>query len=107
MVKYYTYRLKEKNLKDSSKILIQDLPLELINEDVLLVFMAGTLEVLGIYIKKRDNLILDKKIENKKLSDFYSCISCVSFVNERTYKMFSKRVKEIEKEDIDKIKDLS
>jgi hypothetical protein len=102
MVRYYTYRLKEEQ-EDYTQIMIQEVPTTLSNGDVFLVFLAGTLDVLGIYKKKSDYLIIDKKIEGKKLSDFYSCFGCVGFVNERTYKMFAKRVKEIEKEDVKKI----
>lgn len=105
MVNYYTYRLKEEPIR-KNKISIGDVPIALDDGDTFLVFLAGTLEVLGVYIKKDNGLILDKNIEGKKLSDLYGCFGMVSFVNERTYKMFAKRIREIEKEDIDNILDL-
>lgn len=104
VVKHYTYRLKEEDLtKDNSKIAIQETAETLQDGDIFLVFVSGTLQVLGIYTKIGDYLNIDKKIDNKKLSDLYSCFSMITFVDKRTYKIFSRRVKEIEKEDYENI----
>ena len=100
MTKYYTYRLKEEDFpEDTSMIPIQDTPEKLDEGDVFLVFVSGSLDVLGIYTKDEDNLRIENRIDDMKLSDFYECFSFVTFVNDRTYKMFSKRVKEISEKD--------
>jgi len=96
--RYYTYRLKEP-LLDFKKFEIQDLPIELLEGDKLIVFIAGSMEVLGSYIVSDNKAIIETKINDMKLSDFYDCFSFITEIGERTYKIFAKPVREISKDD--------
>ncbi len=106
MAHYYLYRLKQEEfekLADLKKIGITYRG-KLEYDDVFVVFVSGIMKVLGTYKKLGKQLVGLKVAERErmpKMQDFYSELSIISFVNDRTYKVFAKPVKEITKADFE------
>lgn len=100
-MKYYLYRIKieeYEKLKDIKSIPLQFLPIALNQDDKIIIFISKEMKIIGEYKKEQDNLIQIKQI-NKNLKDYYDKFSFISYVNDRIYKKFSKRILEIKKQD--------
>lgn len=102
-MKYWLYRLREQEfvgLSHLDRILIDYLPEPVADNDSVVVFVAGTLNIVGAYTKKGDSLILKKATKDPvDLRKFYDKLSIIKAIGERTYKVFAKKVKEITKAD--------
>lgn len=102
-MKYYIYRMKfEKYLKQGEFLRVKnDLPsipqFELDDGDKIIMIVSQSLIVIGAYRyeKKSNTFILEKKI-NKNVTTIYEKLPMITFVNERTYKLFAKRLREID-----------
>ncbi len=83
---------------------IDYLPEPIEDGESVLVFVGSDLTIIGPYTKKHKELHAQRELTGKdlkSLKDFYGKISIVTFVGPRTYKVFSKKVKEITKEDFE------
>lgn len=100
---YYIYRMKFKdhlNLRQTDIIsnTLDNISLE--NNDKVIVIVSQSMLVMGAYVYNKDkNIFVRKKEINKVVSLFYDKLPMIEFVNENTYKMFSKRLREISEED--------
>jgi hypothetical protein len=99
-MKYYIYRMK---FKDHISIRQIDIikntldNLELEDNDKIIIIISKSMNVIGAYkYKKEQNIFVREKEINKVISKFYDKLPMVEFVNENTYKMFSKRLREID-----------
>ena len=106
-MKHYLYRLKKEDfekLTDFETIKIDYSPTELSETDKVIVFVSETLKIVGVYQKKGDYL-LSKKVSKKEITlrEFYDKLSIITEVGPRTYKVFAKKLKEIEKSDYENI----
>lgn len=103
-MRFFTFRLNEIP-KNNLNIKLYPVPLVLENGDKFLVFIQGSMEVLGLYEKKDDQfLILEKQIEGKVMSDMYEFFDEITEINDRTYKLFAKPAREWNIETYEKIK---
>ncbi len=102
-MKYWLYRLKKEEyekIKDKRTIQIDYINEEVDEKDKFIVHVSGLGILSGAYRLKDDFLIAEKLSEKKpRLSEFYSKLSFIDFVNERTYKLFAKKIKQIIEED--------
>lgn len=106
-MRYFLYRIKKQDfdkLANLADINIDYTPEKITSEDKIIVFVSETLKVVGTYKRVDDNLIAEKLSTNDiTLKDFYDKLSIVTEITPRTYKLFAKKVKEIEKRDYDLI----
>lgn len=67
--------------------------------DKVVIIVSQSMIVMGAYTYRAegDMFVRDKEI-NKVVSLFYDKLPMIEFVNENTYKMFSKRLREIDEE---------
>ena len=102
---YYLYRIKFKDHVQLRQIDIIANSLDNISiedGDKVIMTVSKSLMVIGAYkYKKEQNIFIREKEINKVVSKFYEKLPMVEFVNENTYKMFSKRLRQINKEDYD------
>jgi hypothetical protein len=70
--------------------------------DKIVIVVAKSMIILGAYtyVKELNEFHLDKII-NKTTKYFYDKLPMITFVNERTYKLFAKKIREITKENYD------
>jgi 23S rRNA C2498 (ribose-2'-O)-methylase RlmM len=104
-MKHYIYRIKYKDyiLLRQTDIIANKLDkLSLEDKDKVIIIVSKSMNVIGAfrYNKEQDFFVREKEI-NKVISKFYDALPMVEFVTENTYKMFSKRLREITKEDYD------
>lgn len=101
-MKYYIYRIKFKDqmeLKQTDIISNALDYIELEDGDKVIVLVSQSMLVMGAYTyKKEPNIYVRDKEINKVISLFYDVLPMVEFVNEHTYKMFSKRLREIDED---------
>ncbi len=107
MNKYFLYRLKKEDFEKMTSfdaLQIDYTPSDVDETDKLIVFVSETLKILGTY-ERKDDYLLSKKLTKKEISlrDFYDKLSIITEVGPRTYKVFAKKLKEIEKTDYDNI----
>ncbi|PIO05654.1 hypothetical protein COT47_03870 [Candidatus Woesearchaeota archaeon CG08_land_8_20_14_0_20_43_7] len=90
------------------KIKIDYTPEPIGDGDMVVAFFAGSLEIIGQFRKEGDFLlpinVFDKKPD---IRTFYDRLSFVEFVSDRTYKLFSKKTREVKKEDFELFNPLS
>lgn len=102
-MRYYFYRIQKEdfeNLEDVEKIKIDYLPIPDDNEDKFIIFTSQEMKLIGAYKKVDDYLIMEKMcIKDLTIRDFYTKLSIITEVSDRTYKVFAKKAKEISKED--------
>ena len=102
---YYLYRIKYKDHVELRQIDIIANSLDNISikdGDKVIMTVSKSLMVIGAYkYQKEQNIFVREKEINKVVSKFYEILPMVEFVNENTYKMFSKRLRQINKEDYD------
>ncbi len=101
-MKYYIYRIKYKvyTTLTQTDIIMNSLDkLELEHDDKVIIIVSQSMVVIGAYRynKESDRFVREKEI-NLAVDKFYETLPMVEFVNEHTYKMFSKRLREIDKE---------
>ncbi|MCB9359244.1 hypothetical protein H6503_04895 [Candidatus Woesearchaeota archaeon] len=101
-MKYYIYRLKfydHLKLRQTDIISNQLDRIEIENGSKVIIIVARSLMIMGAYRynKETDRFVREKEI-NKIVSEFYDDLPMVEFVNENTYKMFSKRLREIDED---------
>lgn len=105
MMDYYLYRIKFKDHMQlrQTDIIANNLDNITIEDgDKAIIIVSKSLMVIGAYkYKKEQNIFVREKEINKVVSKFYEKLPMVAFVNENTYKMFSKRLRQINKEDYD------
>ena len=102
---YYMYRLKyDQYLRMTSHA---EVPNELTSNpiqdgDHAIIIVSNSLVVLGDYVYKAESnsFLLQKRIA-KVVTQFYQSLPMVSFVNQKTYKLFVKRIRQIDKGDYD------
>jgi hypothetical protein len=106
-MRYWLYRV-EKEFFDRQKkldvIKMDYLPEPIEDGESVLVFVGSDLVLVGAYVKKGMELHAQMPIDKDKavaLRLFYGKISIVTFEGPRTYKVFSKKAKEITKEDFE------
>jgi len=107
MAKFYLYRVKEAEFQQIEKESLNKIKIDYLTEevndgDLLIVFISRLLSVIGTYTKQDDHLIARRmfKAENMpNLRDYYSKLSLIQFKGQRTYKIFSKKTKEITEQD--------
>jgi hypothetical protein len=67
--------------------------------DKIIIIVSQSMIIVGAYIyNKEKNIFIRNKEINKVVSLFYDVLPMVEFINENTYKMFSKRLREIDQE---------
>lgn len=93
---YYLIRLPE--VPQDVQCIPNPHTIKLAEGDFSVVYIAGTLHVLGIYIYKNDTFVQQKAL-GKPMQVFYERLPMITDINERTYKFFAKRVREIDAED--------
>jgi len=73
--------------------------LELEDGAKVIVLVSQSMVVVGAYRydKEQDRFVREKEI-NKVVSKFYEKLPMVEFVNDNTYKMFSKRLRDIDED---------
>lgn len=72
-----------------------------IDHDQFVVYIAGTLLIIGVFEKVGDVLqIVEKPIKHVTLREVAPKFSFVSFVNENTMRMFKKKCREISAADL-------
>ena len=102
-MKYYIYRIKLKDHIDlrQTDIIKNNLDnIEIEDKAKVIITVSQSLMVMGAYrYDKKQNIFIREKEINQVVSKFYEKLPMVEFVNENTYKMFSKRLREITKED--------
>ena len=92
----YNYYIKRNNFKiipnQLNDFLIED-------KSKIIIIISKSLIVIGAYYYDKDQnaFILEKEI-NKTIIDFYEKLPMINFVNKRTYKLFSKKIREIDEE---------
>lgn len=101
-MKYYIYRIKYNDyIKLSQLELIKNIldRIDIEDKSKVIIVVSKSMLVVGAYTyhKERGVFLLDKKID-LVISKFYDKLPMVEFVNDHTYKMFSKRLREIDKE---------
>ena len=104
-MRYILYRIKMEdfeNLDETDKLKIDFSPVELKEDNNILVFISGTMDIIGKYNYVKGYLLLDKVLDNN-LKDFYGKLSFAKEVGPRTYKVFAKKIRELTKEDYDLI----
>jgi hypothetical protein len=91
-------------LTDFETVKIDYSPTELSVDDKVIVFVSETLKILGIY-QKKDDYLLSKRLTKKEITlrEFYDKLSIITEIGPRTYKVFAKKLKEIEKSDYENI----
>ena len=102
MVEHYYYRINKENPENNIKIdyLTEDVK----DDDIVLVFAAHLLRVIGIFKKQGEFLVAQKVFEKDKrpdLRNYYDKLSFVEFKGNRTYKLFSKKTRKVNKEDVE------
>ncbi|MFT4344191.1 MAG: hypothetical protein ACMXYE_05610 [Candidatus Woesearchaeota archaeon] len=94
---YYIHRLKEQSEK-ALQVITFEFAVKPHENDEVVVISPVTHIVLGIYQFRNNKLILLKTI-NQKVSFFYEKLPMVTDINERTYKLFAKVLREISRDD--------
>ena len=101
-MKYYVYRIKLKdylNLRQTDIIPNTQDAIEIEDESKVIITVSKSLVVMGAYkYNKEGNKFIREKEINLVVSKFYDDLPMVEFVNESTYRMFSKRLREIDKD---------
>jgi hypothetical protein len=104
-MKYYYYRIKfEDYLRlNDIKWVKDDLENGVLNDgDLGILIVSKSLLVLGAYrYDKKQRLWLQQHPISKPVTEFYSKIPMIKFVSERTYKIFAKRLREVDKENFE------
>jgi len=106
-MKHYLYRIlktEAKEMTDLSKLAIDYTPLDMTDEDKIIVFVSEELNILGEYRYKHEHLLISKS--PKKMLNLREFIGKLSFVNKegpRAYKTFAKKTREITVDDYEKI----
>jgi len=101
-MKYYIYRMKYKDhitLRQTD--IIENHLDNLLLEDgsKVVIIVSKSMVIIGAYkYNEEQNRFVREKEINKVVSKFYERLPMVEFVNEHTYKMFSKRLREIDEE---------
>ncbi len=108
-MKYWLYRIKKEEyeeLDSHEQIEIDYMPEETDKEDKFIIHISEIGIILGAY-RINDEKLIAKELSTKKpkLKEFYEKLSFIDFVNDRTYKIFAKRLKEITKEDYEMLKE--
>lgn len=101
-MKYYIYRIK---YKDHIKLMQTDIikndmdTLLLEDGSKVIIIVSKSMMIVGAYrYNEEQSIFIREKEINKVVSIFYERLPMVEFVNEHTYKMFSKRLREIDEE---------
>lgn len=106
-MRYFLYRVFEQP-KSLSVIPIDYMPgdgVEAVDGDLCVVYIAGVHTILGIYEKKGDTLVcVEKSIKHLTIKDIMAKLSFVSFVNDKTIRMFKKKCRELSDKDFEMIK---
>ena len=103
---YWLYRIKKEEYEelDLKEIKIDFLPEDVNDDDKFLVHVAELGIVIGAYKKLNETFVLENDFKTRpKLKDMYEKFSFIDFVNERTYKVFAKKLKLIYKEDYEMV----
>jgi hypothetical protein len=99
---YYIYRIKYKDyiqLRQTDIIKNGLDRLALDDGDKVILIVSQSLVVAGAYrYKKEQDIFVREKEINKAVQKFYPKLPMVGFVNENTYKMFSKRLRQIDED---------
>ena len=93
---YYLVRLPE-TPKDTQCI-PNPHTIALTEGDSAVLYIAGTLHILGTYTFK-EGVFIQQKALGKPMQTFYDKLPMITDINERTYKFFAKRVREIDAKD--------
>lgn len=108
-MRYFLYRVFEQP-KSLSTIPIDYMPgdgADAVDGDQCIVYIAGVHTIIGIYEKKGDELVcIDKPIKHVTIKDIMEKLSFVSFVSDKTIRMFKKKCREVSKTDFDMIKEV-
>lgn len=102
-MRHYLYRLKKEEyekIKDTDRIEIDYLLVEIDKTDRMIVFVSGSLRILGAY-RKIDGFLAAEKPVGKEMTlrEFYGRLSIVREICPRSYKVFAKKIREITKDD--------
>jgi len=106
-MKYFLFRLKKEYFEklENYDEIDYKYDFELDNSSLLVIFISENLKILGTYKKEGKLLkVIDVNKKELTLKDFYDKLSIISFVNDRTYKLFAKPIKEITEKDYEEIK---
>ena len=99
---YYVYRIKFKdhmNLRQTDFISNSLDEIELEDKDKVIIIVSQSMVIMGAYeYNKEQNQFVREKEINKVVSLFYEKLPMIEFVNENTYRMFSKRLRKIDEE---------
>ncbi|MFT4304380.1 MAG: hypothetical protein ACMXYG_07475 [Candidatus Woesearchaeota archaeon] len=101
-MKYYIYRIKYKDyLKIRQTDIIDNKLDNLMIQDgsKVIIIVSQSMVVIGAYhyVLSSNRFVRDKEI-NTVITKFYEKLPMVEFVDESTYRMFSKRLREIDEQ---------